>query len=159
MFYFATLDFPGLSNEVLENAMRQSASKRFTIPDLKSTIIGPGEDKLFLGYEGRKALLFSRFRSSLEFVFPKIVVRLSNKHGQGSIKVRYGFFTFFVFCVLVIGLLSVIYSAFADSTLTNDWSILVVLVFLIGLTVREVIIVRKRIANAIERYKKLLGQN
>lgn len=101
MIYFKTIAFPDdLTQDKMETALRKSAIKKTTILDFKSATIDVGRNKDFLGYENNKSLSFTRTKTSLEFLLPKIIISLSKDNQATNYRIRLSAIPF-MFCLLL----------------------------------------------------------
>ena len=71
-----------------------------------------GSDKLFFGYENTKGLHFTRIKSSIEFLLPKVVFVLPKDEVACYCALRLGALSTCVFCgywlIFIVGLVQVI---------------------------------------------------
>ncbi|RFZ95546.1 hypothetical protein D0C36_08505 [Mucilaginibacter conchicola] len=134
----------------LEQAMRKRALKRSLPLDYQSAQSDIGSDKLFVGYDGKKNVQFSRLRTSLERFLPRVVIVFSKDPTVFEYKLRYSLLsTIAVIFLALVFILSVV-SSLAEK---DDYDRFVLPLFLIGcfwlLTLFELKIVGKRIKKAL----------
>lgn len=93
----------------LEKAMRNAALKRLTSLDFKSSVTDIGTDKLFLGFEGKEDVQFTRLRTSFEKYFPKVIISIPKSETDNEYKFRFSilstvaFILWSLFFLLIVG--------------------------------------------------------
>ena len=97
MLYFKKIYLPLDEKQALEKAMRKAALKRLTSLDFKSAAMDIGTDKLFLGFDGKEAVQFTRLRTSFEKYFPKIIISIPKNETDNEYKFRYSMLSLVVF--------------------------------------------------------------
>ncbi len=111
MLYFKTIDFRNkFTQSQVETALRKSAIKKTTFLDFKSSIIDVNRNKDFLGFESKTSLSFTRTKTSLEFLLPKLILNLPKEELAVAYKIRLGMAPFCVFLVISLGVLTVLVS-------------------------------------------------
>jgi hypothetical protein len=120
MIYFRKVffDLP-VTHQQVERGLRKVAAKRLTSLDFKSSTSDFKSDKYFLGLEGRKDIKFTRVRTSLERLVPKIIISLSKNTDQNYYRLRLTWGWAFFFMLLALVLLLTIYGAIAGSVNTD----------------------------------------
>lgn len=150
MINLKTITLTEAEKKGLEQAMRKSSLKRTRPLNFISTVSDIGNTKLFLGYDGKKDVQFSRLRTSFEKFMPKVIIILP-KNGVGfEYKLRYSLLSTVVVFFLALGFIFT--AAIALINKYNYEGILVPIVFFGGfmfLTMLELKIVSKRIQKAI----------
>lgn len=108
MFYFKKIDISAEDKQKLEMALRNVSSERLLRLDFEAAISEPGSTKLFLVYDGRKTVRFTRTREGLARLLPKMVVSIPRSADNNCFKIRYSipsiiaFLAFFVFFALTL---------------------------------------------------------
>jgi len=111
MLYFKTIDFPNyLTQSQVEAALRKSAIKKTSFLDFKSSIIDVNRNKDFLGFEGKRSLSFTRTKTSVEFLLPKLITNLSKEELTTAYRIRLGVAPFCIFLVISFAILIVLIS-------------------------------------------------
>lgn len=89
MLYFRTIPFPeNLTQEQVEKALRKYSLKRTSSLDFKSCTYNIGMEQLFLGRDRKIDLQFTRLKTSLEMLLPKMIVKLSKDPEAQAYKIR-----------------------------------------------------------------------
>lgn len=97
MLYFKKNHFNYEDKAKIETALRKYAIKRNSILYLELSPFEVGTDKLFFEYENKKALYFTRIRSSFELFLPKIIFSLSKNETDLYYRIRLSAFGLFLF--------------------------------------------------------------
>lgn len=150
MFILKRIQLAVAEKPIFEKAMRKSSLKRTWILDFTSTVSDIGNSKLFLGYDGKKELQFSRLRTSFEKFMPRIIIILSKNETDFEYKFRYSLLSSIVVFFWASGSIVVAVSALVNKY--NYDSIFVPLFFLVSfvlLTWLEFKIVSKRVDKAL----------
>lgn len=103
MLYFKKIIIPGYTEQQLEAAMRKVSLRRTSALDMESAITDIGTDKLFLGYEDKKGLTFTRLKASPEKLLPKHIIRLKKDTGEAAYEMRLALMPTVLFVMLSIG--------------------------------------------------------
>lgn len=136
MIYLKKITLNFEEKQQYEIALRKAALKRHTALDFKSSVTNIGTDKLFLGYDGKDSVQFTRLRSSLEKFLPKIIITISKKDNDDDIKIRLGVLPFIILALFTIVSLATIV---AFLTQKNDFARLIPLLILTGLYILLII--------------------
>ncbi|SER81187.1 hypothetical protein [Pedobacter rhizosphaerae] len=108
MLYFKNVLFPvGVKQPQVESALRKYALKKTSPLDFQSTTINIGTDKVFMGFERKTDLQFSRIKTSFVFMLPKLIISLPLDQSATAYRIRLGgipliISLFLAFCILVI---------------------------------------------------------
>ncbi|TCC93657.1 hypothetical protein EZ428_02490 [Pedobacter frigiditerrae] len=107
MLYFKTITFPDdVTQHQIETALRKSAIKKTTVLDFQKSVIDVNRDKDFLGFESKKSLSFTRTKTSLEFMLPKLIINLPKDELATSYKIRLSAVPFTICLILSMGILT-----------------------------------------------------
>ncbi|SMC60800.1 hypothetical protein [Pedobacter nyackensis] len=154
MLYFKKVYFQNdQEKQQVENAFRKSASKRNHALDFLSSVSDIGPDKVFLGFERKKDITFTRIRTSFEKLLPKLIISFPKDPSINHYKFRFGLSTtiaLLFFAIMFIGGIIALITANPGSK-----EIAVTFIICIGyplLTLIELHFVNSRIARAIEKY-------
>jgi len=104
MIYFKKVYFNYKEKAPIEAALRKLSVKRTGGLDLKSSTSDIGTDKYFFGYDGKNALYFTRIRSSVEWLLPKIIFSLPKSETDFLYKFRLSLFPFIFIALFSFGL-------------------------------------------------------
>jgi hypothetical protein len=108
MLYFKNVLFPVAVNQPqVESALRKYALKKTSPLDFQSTTINIGTEKVFMGFERKTDLQFSRIKTSFEFMLPKLIISLPRDQSATAYRIRLGGLPFIItlflgFCALMI---------------------------------------------------------
>jgi hypothetical protein len=133
-----------------ERAMRKSSLKRTWALDFISTMSDMGSNKLFLGYDGKKEVQFSRLRTSFEKFMPRIIIILPKDGTEFEYRLRYSLIS-----TIVVGFFAFAFIFTAAISLVNKYNYdgIIFPLFFMGcfvlLTLMELKIVDKRIKKAL----------
>ncbi|MEB0263541.1 MULTISPECIES: hypothetical protein [unclassified Mucilaginibacter] len=150
MINIKTIKLTEAEKITLERAMRKSSLKRTRALDFVSTVSDIGSNKLFIGYDGKKDVQFSRLRTSFEKFMPRAIVILSKNETEIEYRIRYSLLSTVVVVFWALGFIVVTATALVNKY--NYEGIIVPLVFFGGfvlLTMLELNITGKRIQKAI----------
>jgi hypothetical protein len=152
MFYFAHQQVDGVSLELAEKSIRSFSLKRLTSLDFKTTSSAGQEDKYFVGLDGPQDLKISCIRSSLERVFPHLIISFPKHESFIRYRVRYSFFSTLFLAVLIWGLLERLYEVFVyEESSRHLMEMTVLCAVFVGLTLLEMTLVKRKIKKAITR--------
>ena len=154
MIYFKKVYFNYEDRTVIEAALRKLSVKRTGTLDLKSSTSDIGTDKYFLGYDAKNALYFTRIRSSVEKLLPKIIFNLPKNETDFSYKFRLSLFPFILATLFSFGLLFCLASLVTGRAQFQDFiGFIIFPAFFILLIWLELKITSSRINKAIIKYK------
>jgi hypothetical protein len=142
MIYFKTVHLNFDNKASVEAAIRKNCIKRTTMLDIKSSISDIGTGKRFFGYEGKDALYFTRIRSSVEQLLPKMIVSLPKNETDSFYRIRLSIFPFLLY--------NMIFLIAGKTDASALFSILIIDGLFIGLFLLELNITTRRIIKAIE---------
>ena len=114
MLYFKTIEITGYDANHIEKGLRRASLKRTSSLDMVSSVSDIGTDKLFIGYEDKKGLTFTRIKSSLEKFLPKLIIRLF-KEEPCAYKIRFAAPAALFFVGVICFFLLFIYAFFAGN--------------------------------------------
>ena len=156
MIYFKKTYFDNREKAGIEAAIRKSAIKCTSLINLETSTSDIGTDKYFFGFENKKALFFTRVRTSFERILPKVVFKLSKSEDEFFYGFRLGTITLLAF--FLIGFGSIVNLAFVIAgkiPATDSLTPLLFLLILLGLIWLELKITSSKIQKAIEKYQML----
>ena len=111
MFYFKKIVITNYSSQQLEAALRKASLKRTSSWDLDgSTNIGT--KMLFVGYESKDGLFFTRIKYFIEKYLPKLIIKLSPDKYECS------------YCIKFSLISTLVFTGFALLTLISLWAII-----------------------------------
>jgi hypothetical protein len=153
MIYFKKVYLSASEMQNMEKALRKVSLKRTSPPDFTSGVTNIGTDKLFLGFERKRDVKFTRLRSSFEQFFPKIIISIPRQQIDREYKFRYSIISALAFFILAFVFLSVLSGVLIYH---GDYSVILVPFILLGgfilLTFLELKIINSRINKAIRLY-------
>jgi len=154
MLYFKQIPIaPSLLAADIESAIRKVSAKRAASLDIVSSSSYIKEDKYFVGIEGDNDLQITRIRTNFERFFPKIIVSFPKDQAFKIFRIRYSLFSTIVFCILLLIVLSNIYSSIVSKELESDFiSVLIVFALFLCWTLLEIRLTKKKIEKAIKNY-------
>lgn len=89
MIYFTRSAFPKeMDNAQFETIMRKYAIKQHSSLDFTFKAINIGTDKMFHGLETKKALKFTRIKTSFEIFLPKLIIGLKKDADEKEYRIR-----------------------------------------------------------------------
>ena len=145
MVYFKTIAFPdGVTQYQVETALRKSSIKKTTILDFKNATIDINRNKDFLGFESKKSLSFTRTKTSLEFMLPKLIIKLPKDELTTAYKIRLSAVPFAICLVLIIGILAVCVSLLKGIFIFGE----MIPFFVVGMLLLLLLILELKITNA-----------
>ncbi|MET4014008.1 hypothetical protein ABIB62_003861 [Mucilaginibacter sp. UYP25] len=150
MIYLKTITLTETEKLVIEQALRKCSLKRTHALDLVSTVSDIGSNKIFLGYDSKKEVQFSRLRTSFEKFLPRMIVIIPKNGTDIEYKIRYSLLSTGVIVFWALGFIVVTATALVNKY--NYEGIMVPAVFFAGfmlLTMLELKIISKRIQKAI----------
>ncbi len=159
MIYFKSVQLPDNERQVLEKAMRKVAIKRTGSLDFASAEHNMGAEKLFLGFDDKRDIKFTRLHTSLEKLLPKIIISFPKDSTGSGYRLRLGFFPtfFFVLFVLLFLILGILGLVNHDSYDVDNYDVIVVPVFFLGVFILlvwlELKLVERQMKKAVERYE------
>lgn len=144
MLYFKTIPFPeNIGQPQLEKALRKYALKRTSVLDFKSCTFNIGLAQMFLGYERKNDLQFTRIKTSFEMLLPKLIIKLSKDPAAKGYKIRLSAVPLALAIVLGFGVLANIMAIFTGKVsiepLVTIGLSLIVFIFLIHFELKLVI--------------------
>jgi hypothetical protein len=154
MIYFKKVHFNYNDKSSVEAALRKSAVKRTSPLDLKSSASDIGTNKKFFGYDGKDAVYFTRIRSSVEKLFPKMIISLPKSETDSFYKIRLSIFPFLFYVLATVGLaINLFFLIIGATDIAGFVGILIFELFFIGLFWIELAITTKRITKVIDDHK------
>ena len=89
MIYFKKIAFgEDVDRQQFEQAIRKFTSKRTASLDFLSAISNVGLSKYFIGNDGKRAIKFTRIRTSFEKILPKLIVSFPKNEEFNYYKIR-----------------------------------------------------------------------
>ncbi|MBD1366004.1 hypothetical protein IDJ77_19480 [Mucilaginibacter sp. ZT4R22] len=152
MFYFKKVYINDLSKTEVERLLRKASLKRVDSLDLISASTDVGTDKLFLGFIGKSALLFTRLHTSLERFLPKLIIKLPLDTDECYYQLRLKSLSAIVCFVLALLLmLSLFQTVTGEINVDGFFTVLLICIVYFGLILLEVKITSSRINKALSQ--------
>ncbi len=152
MIYFKKIPFqPNLNKQQMESAFRKTAVRQRHSLDLVRSSTDVGTKMLFLGYQSKKELTFTRIRTSFEALLPKLIINLPADPAADYYKVRFSFVTTLAFGLIAFAFIIGLSSLLTGRTEAADFAVILILLLVFYLLLLlEFKITYSRIAKAIK---------
>lgn len=119
MFYFQEYEIKDFSPDKVEFSIRKFSAKKYSSLDLLTSSTYIKGDKKFLGIESESYLDFTRIRTPLEQIFPKVIVRF-DKSSFNVYKLRLSLLSFLIVLFLLSALLVNIINSLNQNRIESD---------------------------------------
>jgi hypothetical protein len=157
MVYFITIPIDDSPLIDAEGAIRKRSLKRHVLLDFVSSASNIKEDKFFLGNENEKDLNITRIRTSFEWLFPKLIVKIPKEAKFEGFKVRYCLLSFLIFVYLIVSIFLGVFNSIKDSYIDESMFTLLPIIFaFIVFTVIEFKLTKRKINQAIYNFGKTM---
>ncbi|PTQ94112.1 hypothetical protein C8P68_107177 [Mucilaginibacter yixingensis] len=153
MIYFKKIQTSAADQRQLEQALRKMALKRTRPLDLYVSSTDIGTDKYFHGFEGKNGVQFTRIRSSLERLVPKLIIKIPQDPGANYYQVRLGAVSLFYLLIFILPIAAIVHNIMINPA-DGDYNFIWVLFLYIGLFYLEYRLTTSRVEKAISKYKE-----
>jgi hypothetical protein len=152
MVYFKTKTIDNYETEQVENALRKSSIKRHTSLDFPSIATYETDpEKCFLGLENDTYLKIIRYRTPVERILPKLILRFDKKNFC-EFQIRYSLISFIVFIILSTAFLFGLYQLIANEQTASNFVLITVLcIVFVLMTSLEYVLTKRALFKAISK--------
>jgi len=154
MIYFKKVYFDHSEKSNIETALRKFAIKQFKLFDLETLSSNIGTDKFFFGFEGKKALYFTRVSASFERILPRVIVKLPKNETDFYYGFRLGTISSFILLLFSFIFIEAFVGFILEKISLSDFiTILLFFLVFLGLIWIELKLATSRIQKAIINFQ------
>ncbi len=155
MIYFKKILINNCENDDLLLALRSASIKRYFYLEFTPSV-NIGTDKYFFGHEGIKHVFFTRIKTSIEKLMPKLIFKVNTVNSQCFFKIKFSVLSSLIILALIISWLFIGFQVIVkENTFDNFFFFSFICFICFGLSLMEYRLTCRKVRKVCNSQNKL----